>query len=222
MKISLFSILFFLVSCQAKIPEYKVVHKPKPELKGYLAFSKYVWPDLRRNECGECDPLCHYDQDDRGGLTCTGIAINFNPEWYVNELNSFDKECKKHWSPKQIILCKRKLFLTSAKNLLYEKYSKPFEKCGGKAQFLLSDSSVLSGPHRAIRLLQRSHNLKEDGVLGKNSIKACQDKVFNGEAFTKERIKRFEKLAKSDKYKKWLTGWTLRANRMLKKWKKLK
>ena len=194
---------------------------PNPERlkqgKAYLFFSEYLYPQLRRNECGKCRSLTHYDKKDRGGVTLIGISIKSNPEWFVNTLNAFAANCKPHFTGNTI--CNLATLETMAKKHLFKKYTKPFAGCGQKAMLLLVDSSVLSGDVTAIKLLQRSRpELKEDGVLGKNTLKYCQDDTFDGVAFTDERVKRFPKLKT---YKDHGIGWGKRAFRMLNIWKKL-
>ena len=224
------SLLFLLVfSCTKEAkpdPDHEpydidriAVNHPEPnpkklkEGKAYLFFSEFIFPSIRKNECGDCKDLCHHDKHDRGGLTCVGISITHNSDFYVKELNSFDKTCEVNF--RGTISCDRRLFYTQAKRRHFNKYVRPFSACGRKALLLIADSSVLSGQSVATRLIQRAGGLKEDGKLGKNTIKACQDDTFKGKAFTKKRIERFKRLKQCPRYCK---GWISRANKMLEKY----
>ena len=159
-------------------------------------FTTKIYPEIRLSECGKCKDLCHIDPKDRGGLTCVGIAFNHNKNWYLNELNKFDKGCKPHFSG-NFIQCKTKLLEIAAKELLYKKYAKPFETCPKKAFQLVVDSSVLEGVKTAKR------HLKNAG--------GCEK--FSGKAFTESRIKRFKSLKQCPRYCK---GWIARAKRKLR------
>lgn len=191
------------------VPKQKQL-KPKLTLHNKFYFKTVVYPELRKSECGDCVNLCHVDPDDSGGLTCVGIAIKYNIKWFVHTLNLYHKSCTPHFTGKT--LCNSDVIEIEAKNLLYKKYAKDFDKCGRKAYAVIVDSSVLEGQITAVRHIQIAHKLKVDGLLGENTLKACQDENFDAKAYTESRIKRFKTLKKCDIY---CDGWIKRANKKL-------
>ena len=185
------------------------------EKKNKWNFKTQVYPIIKREECGSCKDICHYDPRDRGGLTCAGLAMNHNQDWFVNEFNEYYEACNPHYSGK--LLCDRPLFESNIKEYYFNKYAKMFSKCGKKAFPMIVDSSVLEGDIRATRHIQKISNLKVDGIFGKNTLKACQEKNFNAKKYTESRIKRFKSLADC---KFFCVGWIKRAKRKLKEYNK--
>ena len=169
--------------------------------KNHWYFTTKVYPQLRKSECGKCEKLCHFDPHDSGGLTCVGISVKHNPEWFVKELNTFYKSCKPHPGG-QMIICNTKLLEVAAKDLYWEKYAKPFRQCEKKAFILAVDSSVLEGIGKA------KYHIKNAGGCDNN---------FDAVKFTQSRIKRFKTLTKCPRY---CNGWIKRAKAKLKLFQK--
>ena len=177
--------------------------------KNKWLFTTKIYPLIRKAECNKCKKLCHYDKNDRGGLTCVGVSFTHNPRWFVKNLNKFHSSCAPHAGGKGIY-CKRSLLEIEAKKLYYKKYAKKFTKCSNQAFMLIVDSAILEGQRNAIKHIQRSGNLKVDGIFGKNTLKACRN--FDAIAFTESRIKRFKRLKQCPIYCK---GWIKRAYQQL-------
>ena len=161
-------------------------------------FRTKIYPELRKSECNKCEKLCHYDPHDRGGLTCVGISFNNNPNWYVNELNSFNSNCKVS-AVGNYIKCDTMLLEIAAKELYWKKYASPFQYCSKAAFMMVVDSAVLEG----VRIAKK--HLKKAG--------GCEEDHFNPEVFTKSRIDRFQTLKQCPRYCK---GWEKRAKWKLK------
>ena len=200
----------------------KKTEKPKMDpyeknaMRSKWYFITKVMPTIRKEECGKCDTLCHIDKNVSGGLTCQGIAYNHNRKWYLEKLNSFDKNCNPTAAPAGGISCNTNLFVYDAKLLLWQKYAKQFRFCSVKAFAMIVDSAVLSGPANAAKHLQKISKIKVDGIMGKQSYAKCQDDTFQPEKYTEARIDRFKTLKKCKLYCK---GWIKRAKRKLKEYK---
>lgn len=199
----LFLFCFVLGFCSKNCDAGRVFISDEVKNKGY--FINEIYPQIRKSECGKCEKLCHLDKRDRGGLTCVGVSERANPDWFVNELNEFDKKCKPYPVAREsgVILCKTKLLEVTAKELLYKKYAKPFEHCERKAYKMIVDSSVLEGVGAAKRHLKK--------------VGGCKN--FNAKAFTESRIKRFKSLKQCPIYCK---GWRKRAKRKLRNYERQK
>ena len=79
---------------------------------------------------------------------------------------------------------------------------------------MVADTGVMSGPSRAIKILQTVVGAKADGLIGPNTLKKVEEyKGDIAEDFTKARKKFYADLAKGDKRKaKFLKGWNKRAD----------
>jgi len=165
------------------------------------AFKTQIYPTIRRNECGSCKVACHSSKHDTGGLTCFGVSIKHNPNFFKNTMNAFIKSCKPHPSGK-LLLCKHKQIESEVKDLYFHKYAFPFWNCSLKAFKMIVDTSVLSGQGTAKRFL-------------KDQIDC--NKKFDALKWTNDRIKRYQKIVKRNQTQAvHLKGWTLRAKKMLR------
>ena len=184
--------------------------------KNFWFFKTKIYPVLRRAECGACNDLCHFDPKDRGGVTCAGMAINHNPDFFAWELNHFVKDCLPSAGGGGLF-CKRRLFESDLKRRFYIKYARRFAVCAPAAFALIVDSAVLSGPATATKLLQGAGGLKQDGLFGPKTAALCaRRRGFPAGKFTAARIARFRGLKQCGRY---CSGWIKRARRALKQYK---
>lgn len=179
-------------------------------------FTSKIWSKVKKEECNDCKKLCHWDPNDSGGITCAGIAIAHNKQWFIANLNDFHSSCSIHPGGK-ITTCKNKLLILAAKDLIWNKYAKKFGNCGKKPFAMIVDSSVLEGPINATKHIQKAANIKVDGLFGPNTLKYCQDDKFNAKKYTDSRIARFKTLKACKRY---CNGWIKRAKRKLKEYNK--
>jgi len=74
------------------------------------------------------------------------------------------------------------------------------------------DMQINSGPN-AIKILQKLVGTKQDGIIGPITLKALQDKPVTVNQYADARIEYYKKvIKKSPEKKKFLSGWTNRAN----------
>lgn len=192
---------------------FGVAHStPNENVKFY--FSTEIFPQLLKSECNLKKAFCHIDPHDPGGLTCCGVSVKNNAEWFKEQLNEFFYSCKIMPARyNMLFICKTEGLKLAVRKLYWTKYSKGIKKCPLKAYRMLVDSSVLSGLPTAVKLLQKSHGLDQDGIFGPKTLKACQN--FNPDAFTLARIERFYRLPKK-LCKKYCKQWSKRAKLKLK------
>ena len=182
MRINLYVVLplmiltLFLYHCTA--PEKEVEVKKCSDFKD---FSLAHWPNHLENECfpGMHNKCCNIAKNDKGGLTCYGVAIQYNHRFYKylqklgHDLNNL--------TPKKV----RKIDSTTiepyAKMKIYRNYYKGpriNELSFTGLKQVVFDTSVHAGPRRAVKILQEMCNIKQDGILGDKTIKKCR---FYGE-----------------------------------------
>ena len=89
----------------------------------------------------------------------------------------------------------------------WEHYISVFSGCTFRAMIYLSDSAILQGKKQAVKILQRSHGLAQDGIFGPNSKKACGAEDFMPLSYQQER-KRVLKTYKQ--YPRYGKGWLKR------------
>ena len=211
------------------------------------SFGNYndVWSGKRKTEMGfdfgklkKKEKICHWDKNDPGGFTTLGVAYKRNEKWYMDIFESTGHKCTK--ATKEKLVCDGKNQLKnpnicpiitayfseqSGRRVLSDWYwthygKRFFMNCSFTAAFFMSDSAVTSGPGNAIRIFQRSHGLKDDGIMGKLTKMAC--KKFMPKSYAQAEIKRYEavnanfcrkKLKSCDRF---IGGWKNRVNDKLK------
>ena len=196
--------------------KYKVDHGEKPTQSSInqLYFKSNIFPRIKKEECNLKKAFCHIDKKDTGGLTCCGVSIVSNPNWFKDNLNSFLRNCLKYPSPKNLYFCKIEDLLITVQDLyLSDKYSKYIRNCETKIYTMLLDQSVLNGLHTIIRHFQASQGLVVDGVFGPNTLRKCsKDGGFNAAVFIKYRKKYLSTRKTAKTHKK---GWFNRLDRLL-------
>lgn len=207
---------FFLTCCLAVFSFHSCDSlASSEESKNAWHFTTKIYPKLLKAECGSCKKLCHIDPHDRGGLTCAGVSIKHNPQWFIDTLNEYDANCKPHPAGK-VKICKFDLLRQKARFLYWTKYSKGIKKCPKPAYAMLVDNSVLMGLPQTLKLLQKMAGIKEDGLWGKESLKACEK--FDAVKYTelRKKIIRF-----FPSCKKHCNGWVKRFNKKLEEYQEL-
>lgn len=140
---------------------------------------------------------------DRGGATKYGVTLNTLSVYR-------GKQCTKDDV--------KNLDKREAAEIFFKNYfSKPgLIRLPSQIHPIMLDMSVIYGPTKAIKLLQRSLNLLEDGVIGPKTIDASNKAVQKGiliEKLVFER-KRFHQqiVANNPSQKVFLAGWNNRAD----------
>ena len=170
------------------------------------------------NECGKCEKACWSVKHDRGGTTCVGIAVNRNPLFFEEVLNNAFQNCK-NMGILQPVGTKapfgiKKDFCWHLRNFYWDNYVKKFKNCTWKALINLSDTAILQGLRQAVKIHQKAHNLKIDGIFGPQSEKHCSKALWNNEAFVTQRIKTLKSYRQFDRFG---AGWVKRVVDMNKK-----
>ena len=135
------------------------------------------------------------DPDDPGGETKYGIAKKFNPDVDIKNLT---KE--------------------GAKEIYYEKYWKPSkaDQLPKRMRHIYFDMVVNFGRGGAVRVLQQAavskgHNIKVDGGIGPNTIKAMQN--VETDRIRAYRVLKFARIViKRPTQEKFWLGWFRRAS----------
>ena len=173
----------------------------------HLFFTKgFQW--IARQECGPCRKPCHDDENDRGGITCIGMAEHFNTHFYVRLMNNMFNKCTESLNEKgqYVLTCTDMRHpIQTLKERYYELYYKQFEMCPWEASMLLTDSAITSGGRVATRLLQKSSGLKADGIFGPKSLNACRH--ISPKAYLACETKRYQSLKQCPRY---CGGWLKR------------
>ena len=181
------------------------------------------------NECGGCDPVCHQPdlKADPGGFTCGGFSIRSRGDFYSQVINEAFKMCKRQGLRITLELGKleedkydrsfgvMKNFCYYLRVAYWEHYYEKFSKCYYNAMMHLGDTAVLQGNRASIKILQRSAGIKDDGLWGPNSEKACSKANFNKKKFTEQRLKYLQSLRNWEPNAR---GWTIRVKKMEKKY----
>ena len=139
----------------------------------YKRFLKIHWPKYLINECvyhgGKITSCCHELKDDPGGFTCYGLSREYNPEFYrhievlikrMNEKPTLANLSKAVHS-KAALEIHKSYFMEPKINRLYYWFRQP-----------AFDFVVNTGRYWAVRKLQKSLGLKEDGHIGPKTIEA--------------------------------------------------
>jgi len=133
----------------------------KNDLDG--VFSKIHWKFYKQNECGKLKNCFSKLKGDSGGLTYFGIAIKSNPIFF---------DFIKHFKKKGKIELVGDQIEPFARVKIYRDYYK-FPKIRDlhyKIRQPVFDYAVHSGVVRAVKTLQKTLNIKADGVIGKITI----------------------------------------------------
>ena len=177
-------------------------------------FQKTTFKRILKSECNLKIAFCHNDPDDPGKETCCGVSKVYNPNFFIDNINNFFRNCRPHPGGKYH-LCKFTPLIKQVEDLyLSDKYAKGFRKCPTKSWDILIDNSMWNGRETTVRNLQRSHGLKADGIFGPKTLNACEN--FSIDAFINERF-RYLKTRKT--WKKYHNGFTNRLNGQLKRYK---
>lgn len=136
----------------------------------------------------------HNVKGDSGGWTKYGIAYNYNKQ-HFKDLDEF-----------------KEMSFEKAAEIAFENYAEPLnlalvpEEC----QAMIFDIAFNTGVKRAIILAQRALNIKDDGVLGKQTKAALEG--LNKADLYQERGKFYNAIvAGNPSQKKFLKGWLNRA-----------
>tara|TARA_B100000131_G_C17873197_1_gene515099 strand:+ start:172 stop:648 length:477 start_codon:yes stop_codon:yes gene_type:complete len=135
------------------------------------------------------------DPDDPGGETKYGIAKKFNPDVDIKNLT-----------------------IEGAKEIYYEKYWKPSkaDQVPNRLKHIYFDMVVNFGQGGAVRVLQeaavsKGHNIKVDGGIGPNTIKAIQN--VETDRVRAYRVLKFARIViKRPTQEKFWLGWFRRAS----------
>ena len=84
------------------------------------------------------------------------------------------------------------------------------------------DAGVMSGPNRAIKMLQSMIGVYPDGMVGPNTLIACSKYLLEHdtkdilESYCDERCKYYDDIvATNESQRKWISGWKNRAHGFL-------
>ena len=157
----------------------KYLKEPVKPCSKFEDFSKAHWPNHLENECfpkmhNKC---CNIIKGDKGGLTCYGVAIGYNHPFF-KYLKGLGYNLTKI-NPKEVRKIDSSHIEPYAKMKIYEGYYKG-PKIGSLALDLrqvVFDQAVHAGPGRAVKILQKACGLKEDGIIGANTIKCSKTRV---------------------------------------------
>lgn len=161
-----------------------------------MADAKKMIPFIRKWEGGYVN-----DPDDAGGCTMMGVTIKVFQKYY-----GADKTCDdlKHITEDEWLSIFKKG---------YWDYCKA-DKIGNQSiAELVVDMAWVSGPVNAIKRVQRALNLKDDGIVGPNTLKALNgEKKAVFEQLWNMRKRWLEDIAQKKNNRKYLKGWLNRLN----------
>ena len=181
----LVSLFIYLMQSCVSVKETPEVKKPKECPSDFHIFKKVYWPYFLQNECraGKTDKCCHSDSNDIGGLTCYGVAIEYNHSFY-EYLDSIGY-------PVGSDLIDSKPVEPYAQLKIYMRYFKKpkIDKLPMNLREPAFDFSVHAGPTRAIRVLQRLCGVKSDGHIGANTIAGCKRLQVTADQYIEARRK---------------------------------
>ena len=204
----------------------KPVLRPKPKkpfVPHYdIKLNKAKWgtagfAHTLKRECGDCKRLCGTLKHDKGGLTCGGFSIRSNPDLFSKIINAEFQKCIKRgiYTPPGSTDAFGEVkdtcyFLRQA---YWDRYIKFFKGCTWEALCILGDISILQGPRTAVKLLQRSHGIKEDGSFGPQTATVCAKGVFDIDALNNTRISAIKTYKDFQHFEK---GWLSRIDKSYK------
>ena len=198
-----------------KCPEVTAVEKKEKDLKKvcpseFQVFKKAYWPSYIQNECmkSKLKKCCVNDRNDTGGLTCYGVAINYNHSFfeYLEKIKKLPYQTDVHFIDSTPIepYAQMKIYLNY--------FLKPkINELPIQLREVVFDASVHAGPARAIRILQRACGTRPDGRVGDNTISRCKD--LSADKYISARKEWLKTRPSWRNYKK---GFTNRLNRQKK------
>lgn len=133
-----------------------------------------------------------WDEHDTGGETKYGISKRSYPDLNIKALS-----------------------LNDAVKIYYNDYWKPSGASRLKSAVLAClffDMCVNAGISRATKLLQKACDANEDGILGKNTARACNEDEAIVHEFTKERESYYFRISHKGNNKRFLNGWLKRCH----------
>ena len=140
----------------------------------YKDFSVAHWPNHLENECfpNLHDKCCNISKNDKGGLTCYGVAIGYNHPFF-EYLKLIGHDLTK-LTPKQAKKIDSTPIEPYAKLKIYSRYYKgpKIDELHKNIRQLVFDNAVHAGPGRAIKTLQQIcyRKMKVDGIIGTKTI----------------------------------------------------
>ena len=155
---------------------------------------------LMLNEGVESD-----DKADSGGHTLWGISINNFPDAFLEVHNLF-----KAGNIQQAKLAALKFYTAEFWNPLYERINK------SNVAFRLFDFGVNGGKETAVRLLQRTLEIDDDGAFGNDTLTAVNDADNTlYDLYNQELTNHYHNIvANNPKDAKYLNGWLNRLKRL--------
>ena len=181
----------------------KPVHNPVQKRKKFVPVrkienNKSIWAGegfklITRLECNHCERACWYHEKDKGQTTCLGVSMRANPDFFVSLLNDAWHRCRNQgiiydWTGKNVF-GKVKDICYHFRNLYWQRYVKRYKNCNYTAMVHLADASILQGEKAAVKILQKSHGIKVDGIFGPQSLSMCQKETFDCVKYLEQREK---------------------------------
>ena len=161
-----------------KCPEVKAISRVK-KCTNFREFSLAHWPNHLENECfpKKYNKCCNIMKGDKGGLTCYGVAIEYNHPFY-EYLNHIGYDLK-NLTPAHARQIDSSFIEPYAKMRIFiDYYKKPKinEISNIALRQVVFDNSVHLGQVRAIKILQKvCKYVKIDGHIGPQTIKKCEN-----------------------------------------------
>jgi len=151
------------------------------------------------------------DPDDNGGETVSGVTRKNHQALKIwaslDKLSGVAK--KKSYKP-------TKEEWKEIYQLYYENYYNPLrieDIVDEQLAIQVFDLGVNAGVNRSAKILQEVVRVKQDGIVGKNTLEAVNSDKQATESFRERRLKYYNSLAESNStYQKFLKGWINRAN----------
>ena len=161
-----------------KKPAPFTLKKPEKCPNDYQVFQKVYWPSFLENECGPNreNRCCVKTAGDAGGLTCYGIAIEYNNSFY-SYLKEIGHDVTKD-DPRKI---KSKVIEPYSRMKIYIKYFREpkIHLLPLSLREVVFDNAVHAGPGRAVKILQGLCGVKQDGRIGSKTAGACSKISFD-------------------------------------------
>ena len=173
----------------------------------FKIFTQAYWPAFMENECGpkKEKKCCVNDPNDKGGLTCYGVAIEYNHEFY-KYLEAIGYDLKK---TKALDVDSAPIEPYAKMKIYMNYFKKPkIAELPSQLREVVFDNSVHAGPGRAIRILQKACGAHVDGHIGPETITGCK-----GLSPDKYIQKRKEWLQTRPSWKKYPNGFMARLTR---------
>lgn len=179
----------------------------------FEVFKKAYWPAFLENECGENREknCCVKDKRDAGGLTCYGVAVNYNHKFYsyLREMGKLPEKLK-HSEVSKLDSTPVEPYAQLKIYMNYFKKPKINQLPIGLKEVVF-DNTVHAGPGQAIKLLQKACKTHIDGHIGNKTIEACKDLPYD-----KYLSERLSFLKKKKSWKTYANGFQNRIDRQHK------